>query len=105
MRGRGSGRVNITGAVCHRPDDRPHFLYQLHVCQGRKGEQKTFTWREYRDLAEGIWSLLKRSIANFVATNLIGLVRVVKRRLTKIQCKPDLIEGCLAETGLIVELW
>jgi transposase len=53
--------------------------------------------------AEGVWSLLKRSIVNFVATDLGGLVRIVKRRLKKIQFRPHLIDGCLAETGLIVE--
>jgi hypothetical protein len=30
---------------------------------------------------EGIWSLLKRSIANFAAADLDGLVRIVKRKL------------------------
>lgn len=51
---------------------------------------------------EGVWSLLKRGIVNFVATNLIGLERIVKRKLKKIQYRPELIDGCLAETGLII---
>jgi transposase len=51
---------------------------------------------------EGIWSLLKRGIVNFVATNLTGLERIVKRKLKKIQYHPELIDGCLAETGLII---
>jgi hypothetical protein len=50
VRGRGSGRVNIAGAVCFRPGSRPHFFYRLHVYHGRKGEPKTFAWHEYRDL-------------------------------------------------------
>ena len=29
---------------------------------------------------EGIWSLLKRSMANFAAADLDGLVRIVKRK-------------------------
>ncbi|MDN3028949.1 hypothetical protein [Streptomyces sp. S.PB5] len=41
--------------------------------------------------AEGIWSLLKRPIANFVATDLNALVRVVKRRLRR--------------SGLVIEPW
>jgi len=55
--------------------------------------------------AEGIWSLLKRSIANFAAADLDGLVRIVKRKLKKIQYRPHLIEGCLAGTGLTIEPW
>jgi transposase len=52
---------------------------------------------------EGIWSLLNRSIANFAAAGLDGLVRIVKRKLKKIQYRPRLIDGCLAGTGLIIE--
>ncbi|MFE3325833.1 transposase [Streptomyces sp. NPDC059176] len=52
--------------------------------------------------AEGVWSLMKRAIANFVA-DLRGLVRIVKRKLKKIQFRPDLLDGCLAETGLVIE--
>jgi hypothetical protein len=50
--------------------------------------------------AEGIWSLLKRSMVNFAAADLDGLVRIVKRKLKKIQYRPHLIDGCLAATGL-----
>ena len=31
--------------------------------------------------------------------------RIVKRKLKKIQYRPDLIDGCLAETGLTIEPW
>jgi transposase len=55
--------------------------------------------------AEGIWSLLKRSIANFAAADLDGVVRIVKRKLKKIQYRPHLIDGCLAGTGLTIEPW
>ena len=54
---------------------------------------------------EGIWSLLKWSIANFAAADLDGLVRIIKRRLKKIQYRPHLIDGCLAATGLKIEPW
>ena len=52
---------------------------------------------------EGVWSLVKRSLANFAAANLDHLVRVMKRKLKKIQYRPHLLDGCLAETGLIIE--
>jgi hypothetical protein len=155
VRGRGRGRVNVAGVVCFRPDHRSHLFYKLHVYHGRKGEPKSFSWQEYRDLitathqqlktpvvwcwdnlnvhlvqelydfaeenkewlrvfqmpsyapelnpAEGVWSLLKRSIANFVAADLIGLTRIVKRKLKQLQYRPDLIDGCLAGTGLIMD--
>nr|WP_229686859.1 transposase [Longimycelium tulufanense] len=52
---------------------------------------------------EGIWSLVKRSLANFAAANLDHLVRVLKRKLKKIQYRPHLLHGCLTETGLSTE--
>ena len=55
--------------------------------------------------AEGIWSLLKRSMVNFAAADLDGLVRIVKRKLKKIQYRPHLIDGCLAGTGLKIDPW
>jgi len=54
----------------------------------------------YGKPTEGIWSLLKRAMANFAAADLEGLVRIVKRKLKKIQYRPHLIDGCLAATGL-----
>jgi transposase len=53
--------------------------------------------------AEGVWSMLKRAIANFYASDLDALVRIVKRKLKKIQYRPHLLTGCLAGTGLIIE--
>jgi hypothetical protein len=55
------------------------------------------------DPAEGIWSLLKRSMGNFVVANVNGLVRIIKRKLKKIQYRPHLIDGCLAQAGLTIE--
>ncbi|WP_240777975.1 transposase [Nonomuraea basaltis] len=52
--------------------------------------------------AEGIWTLLRRAMANFVA-DLHGLVRIIKRKLKKIQYRPHLLDGCLAQTGLTIE--
>ena len=55
--------------------------------------------------AEGLWSLLKRSMANFAAADLDGLVRIIKRKLKKIQYRPHLIDSFLAGTGLKIEPW
>jgi len=53
--------------------------------------------------AEAVWSLLKRAIANFSASDLDSLVRIVKRKLKRIQYRPHLITSCLAGTGLTIE--
>jgi hypothetical protein len=55
--------------------------------------------------AEGIWSLLKRAMANFAAPGQGHLVRIIKRKLKKIQYRPHLIAGCLTATGLTIEAW
>ena len=41
----------------------------------------------YGKPAEGIWSLMKWSMANFVAADQAGLVRI-ERKLKKIQYRP-----------------
>lgn len=50
--------------------------------------------------AGAVWSLLKRSMANFPATGLDHLASMIKHRLKVIQHHPDVINGCLAPTGL-----
>jgi hypothetical protein len=44
-------------------------------------------------------------LANFAAADLHGLVRIIKRKLKKIQYRPHLINGCLAGTGLTLQPW
>jgi hypothetical protein len=59
----------------------------------------------YGKPTEPVWSNLKRSLANFAAADQAGLVRIIKRKLKKIQYRPHLIDGCLAGTGLKIEPW
>ncbi|WP_243766567.1 transposase [Streptomyces sp. GC420] len=84
-----------------------HLVRELtDFAEENKGWLRVFQMPSYApelNPQEGIWSLLKRGIANFVATNLTGLERIVKRKLKKIQYRPELIDGCLAETGLVIE--
>ncbi|MET7296597.1 transposase [Streptomyces griseoloalbus] len=49
---------------------------------------------------EGIWALVKRDLGNLAAADLGEITRVVKRRLKGIQYRPDLVDGCIAATGL-----
>lgn len=49
---------------------------------------------------EGIWSLVKRDIGNLAAADLGQVTQAVKRRLKQIQNRSDVVDGCLAGTGL-----
>ncbi|MFF3918476.1 transposase [Streptomyces sp. NPDC001852] len=53
--------------------------------------------------AEGIWSLLKRHLADFAAADLTHLTRVIKRKLKKIQYRPHLVDGGQPPTGLTMD--
>jgi hypothetical protein len=53
--------------------------------------------------AEGSWSLLVRGpLANLAVAGFDELVRTVRHAPKKLQYRPDLIDGCLAETGLAI---
>jgi hypothetical protein len=49
---------------------------------------------------EGIWSVLKRSLANLAKRNLTELTVLVKTRLKRMQYRPGLLNGFLASTRL-----
>ncbi|MFD8384868.1 transposase [Streptomyces sp. NPDC059679] len=53
---------------------------------------------------EGIWSMIKRDVGNLAAADLTQITTAVKRRLKKIQYRSDLVDGCLAATGLTLDL-
>jgi hypothetical protein len=36
--------------VCYKQGERSRLIYKVHVYRGRKGEPKSFTWQDYRDL-------------------------------------------------------
>ena len=50
--------------------------------------------------AEGVWSLLKRSLGNAIWTGIDDLTHTVKTRLRHLQHRPDALTGCLTQTGL-----
>ncbi|MEW2426278.1 transposase [Streptomyces nigra] len=52
---------------------------------------------------EGTWSLVKREIGNLAAGDLTQITRAVKRQLKRIQYRPELVDACLATTGLHLE--
>ncbi len=49
---------------------------------------------------EGIWSVLKRSLANLAKRDIIQLTALVKTRLRRMQYRPGLIAGLIAGTRL-----
>ena len=54
---------------------------------------------------EGIWSVLKRGmLSNQAAASYAPLLQVIRHSLQKIQRQPGLLDGCLAGTGLTLEL-
>jgi transposase len=105
---RGNGPVDKTGTA-PRADFTIHLAPELaDFARENKAWLRVCRLPAYApDLnpAEGIWSLLKRAIANFAAADLDGLVRIIKRKLKKIQYRPHLINGCLTATGLTIEPW
>jgi hypothetical protein len=53
--------------------------------------------------AEGAWANMKNGLGNLAASNVDLLAAIVKNRLKRIQYRPALINGFLAQTGLTLE--
>ena len=52
---------------------------------------------------ESVWSHLKRGLGNCAATGIDHLAGLVKARLKRLQYRPDLLDGFLGQTGLILD--
>jgi DDE superfamily endonuclease len=52
---------------------------------------------------EGVWSHLKRDLGNLAACGVDQLAATVRTLLKRIQYRPELINGFLAQTGLILD--
>lgn len=56
------------------------------------------------DPVEGVWSLPRRGyITNVAFSSTDHLIRTVRQGLRKIQYRPALLDGCLAEAGLTLQ--
>jgi putative transposase len=53
--------------------------------------------------AEGVWANMKNGLANLAASNAGQLAAIARNRLKRIQYRPALIDGFLAQTGLTLE--
>jgi putative transposase len=52
---------------------------------------------------EGAWAHVKRDLGNLVACTVDQLATRIKTLLTRIQYRPELIDGFLAQTGLTLD--
>lgn len=52
---------------------------------------------------ESVWSMVKRDIGNLAAADLGQITRAVKRGPKQIQYRPDVVDGCLAGAGLLID--
>jgi DDE superfamily endonuclease len=53
--------------------------------------------------AEGVWAHLKNSLGNLAPATVDQLAATAKNRLKRIQYRPELLNGFLAQTGLTLE--
>ena len=52
---------------------------------------------------EGVWANMQNGLGNLAARNVDQLAKIVRNRLKRIQYRPALISGFLAQTGLTLE--
>ncbi|MEU1409757.1 transposase [Streptomyces sp. NPDC005728] len=52
--------------------------------------------------AEGVWAHLKKTLANLAACTTDQLATLARTRLKRMQYRPGLLDGFIAETGLII---
>ncbi|WFB05621.1 hypothetical protein LRS74_00270 [Streptomyces sp. LX-29] len=88
------------------------------VHHGRKGERKGFRERDFAALldaahqqlgelivdlnpAEGVWAHLKDSLGSLASCSLDELAALARTRPKRMHYKPSLLNGFIAETGLI----
>ena len=57
----------------------------------------------YDKPTEGAWANMKNGLGNLSARDVDQLAAIVKNRLKRIQYRPALIDGFLAQTGLTLE--
>ena len=57
----------------------------------------------YGKPTEGVWANMKNDLGNLAPCNAGPLAAIVRNRLKRIQYRPALIGGFLAQTGLSLE--
>ncbi|MFD7732215.1 IS630 family transposase [Kitasatospora phosalacinea] len=123
VRGRSQRRISIAALTCYKPGSRSRLIYRPIVHPDHKtSRQRSFAWTDYRDLPIVAHQQLGKPIvlawdnlnvhrdrrlrefvdtqANIAFTDAAHLMRALRRGLRQVQHRPDLIDGCLAGTGL-----
>ena len=59
----------------------------------------------YGEPTEGVWSSMKRSLANLTKHDIGQLTALIRTRLRRMQYRPGLLDGFLAKTGLDLSNW
>ena len=57
----------------------------------------------YGEATEGAWANMKNSLGNLAARDVDQLAAIMKNRLNRIQYRPGLIDGFLAQIGFSIE--
>jgi transposase len=88
-------------------NDGRHFSAAMRAAiEARKAWLTVFQLPPYApelNLAEGVWSSLRRGLANLAPRGIDQLAAVVKTKLKRMQYRPGLLDGFIAETGLALE--
>ncbi|MFI5816452.1 hypothetical protein ACIA7S_36650 [Streptomyces sp. NPDC051643] len=88
MRGLFRRRISVAAMCCYWPGARIRLIYRPRFRLLLKGARKSFSWQDYRDPLRSAF------------TDPDHLTRTLRRGLAHIQRHPELIDGCLTETGL-----
>ncbi|MFF3585101.1 transposase [Streptomyces mirabilis] len=104
-----SSRLTATTGTWHRLTVHRGINLNTHVSRTMRQLIDARSWLTVYQLppyapefnpVEGVWSHLKRSLANLTKHSLDQLTTLVKTRLKRMQYRPGLIEGLIAKTGL-----
>ncbi len=87
-------------------NDRRHLSAAMHT----EIEARTWLWvfrfpayAPELNPAECVWSVLKRGVANLAPRDTDQLAAVVKTELKRMQYHPTLLDGFIAQTGLVLQ--
>ena len=107
--GSGGGRRKRTRTTGTSPA--AYLTLNTHLTKGMREFVQAHAWLTVYQLppyspdlnpVEGIWSLLRRKLANTAFADPDHLIAAVRRALREIQYQPRLIDGMLTETGLVL---
>ena len=103
---RGNGPVDKTGTA-PRTDFTTHLSKRMQTFVTAHADWLTVVrlpaYAPELNATEGVWSHLKRGLGNCAATGIDQLVALVKTRLKRLQYRPELLDGFLGQTGLVLQ--